>query len=85
MKSLSHVHLFATPGTVAYQAPLSMGFPRQEYWSALSFPSPGDLPNQGVEPLSPTLQADALLSQPPGKSVVDRMPKELWMEVHNMV
>ena len=63
-----------------------MGFSRQEYWSALSFPSPGDLPkNQVVEPVSPTLQADALLSEPPGKSVVDRMPKELWMEVHNIV
>ena len=66
-ESLSHVRLFATPWTVAHQAPLSMGFTRQEYWSGLPFPSPGDLPNQGTEPRSPTLQADALASEPPGK------------------
>ena len=52
---LSHVHLFATPWTVAYQAPLSMGFPRQEYWSGLPFLSPVDLPNPGIEPSSPAL------------------------------
>ena len=68
VKSLSRVQLFATPWTVAYQAPSSMGFFRQEYWSGLPFPSPGDLPNPGIEPRSPTLQADALLSEPPGKS-----------------
>ena len=56
-----------TPGTVAYQAPLSMGFSRQEYWSGLSFPSPGDLPNSGIKPSSPALEADALTSEPPGK------------------
>ena len=50
VKSLSRVWLFATPWTVAYQAPLSMGFSRQEYWSGLPFPSPGDLPDPGVEP-----------------------------------
>ena len=55
------------PWTVAYQAPLSMGFPRHEYWSELPFPSPGDLPNAGIEPRSPALQADALSSEPPGK------------------
>ena len=55
------------PGTVAYQAPLSMGFPRQEYWSGLLFPSPGDLPYPGIEPGSPALQADSLPSEPPGK------------------
>ena len=60
VKSLSHVWLFATPWTVAYQAPQSMEFSRQEYWSGLSFPSPGDLPNPGIEPRSPALQADAL-------------------------
>ena len=49
-KSLSHERLFATPWTVARQAPLSMGFTRQEYWSGLPFPSPGDLPNPGIEP-----------------------------------
>ena len=64
---LSHVQLFATPWTVAYQAPLSMGFSRQEYWSGLPFPSPGDLPNPGIEPRPPALQADALPSEPPGK------------------
>ena len=52
VKSLSRVRLFATPWTVAYQAPLSMGFSRQEYWSGLPFPSPGDRPNQGIEPVS---------------------------------
>ena len=58
MKSLGHEWLFATPWTVAYQPPLSMGFSRQEYWSGLPFPSPGDLCNPGIEPESPTLQAD---------------------------
>ena len=57
----------ATPWTVAYQAPPSMEFPRQEYWSGLPFPSPGDLPNPGVKSVSPTLQADSLPSEPPGK------------------
>ena len=69
MKSLSRVRLFATPWTVAHQAPLSMGFSKQEYWSGLPFPSPGDLPNPGIKPGSPALQADALSSEPPGKSV----------------
>jgi len=50
--------------TVAIQAPLSMGFPRQEYQSGLPFPSPGDLPNPGIEPRSPALQADSLPSEP---------------------
>ena len=49
VKSLSHIQLFATPWTVAYQALLSMGFSRQEYWSGLPFPSPGDLPDPGIE------------------------------------
>ena len=53
--SLSHVQLFATPWTVAYYAPPSMGFSRQEYWSGLPFPSPEDLPDPGVEPVSPSL------------------------------
>ena len=66
VKLLSRVWLFVTPWTVAYQAPLSMGFSRQEYWSALPFPSPGDLPNPGIEPGSPALEADALTSKPPG-------------------
>ena len=54
-KSLSHVWLFLTPWTVAYQAPLSMGFSRQEYWSGVPLPSPGDPPDPGTEPRSPTL------------------------------
>ena len=68
VKSLSRVRLFATPWTVAYQAPPSMGFFRQEYWSGFPFPSPGDLPNPGVEPRFPALEANALTSEPPGKS-----------------
>ena len=60
MKSLSRVRLFATPWAVAYQAPPSMGFSRQEYWNGLPFPSPGNLPNPGIEPGSPAFQADAL-------------------------
>ena len=68
MKSLSRVRLFVTPWTVAYQVPPSMGFSRQEYWSGFPFPSPGDLPDPGVEPGYPTFQADALTSEPPGKS-----------------
>ena len=58
---------FVTPWIAALQAPLSMGLPRQEYWSGLPFPSTGDLPDPGIESRSPTLQADALLSEPPGK------------------
>ena len=64
MKSLSRVQLFATPWTVACQAHLSMEFSRQEYWSGLPFPSPGELPNPGIEPGSPALQAGALPSEP---------------------
>ena len=64
VKSLSHVQHFATLWTVAYQAPPSMGFSRQEYWSGLPFPSPGDLPDPGIEPWSPEFQADALTSEP---------------------
>jgi len=64
-KLLSRVLLFATPCTVAYQAHPSTGFSRQEYWSGLPFPSPRDLSNPGIQPRSPTLQADALPSEPP--------------------
>ena len=69
MKSLSSVQLFVIPWTVVYQASLSMGFSRQEYWSGLPFPSPGDLPDPGIEPRSPALQADTLLSEPLGKPI----------------
>ena len=72
VKLLSRVQLFVTLWTVAYQAPLSMGFPRQEYWSGLPFPSPGDLPNPGIEPRSPALEADTLTSEPPGKIGMDK-------------
>ena len=67
VKSLSRVRLFVTPWTVAYQALLSVGFSRQEYWSGLPFPSPGDLPDPGIEPGFPALEADTLTSEPPGK------------------
>ena len=68
VKSLSRVRFFVTPWTVAYQAPPSVGFSRQEYWSGLPFPSPGDLPNSGIEPRPPTLQADSLPTESQGKS-----------------
>ena len=70
MLLLSHfirVQLCATPQTAAHQAPLSMGFSRQEYWSGQPFPSPGHLPNPGIKPRSPALQEDSLPSEPPGK------------------
>ena len=66
VKSLSRVLLFATPWSVVYQAPQSTEFSRQEYWSGVPFPSPGDLPNRGIKPGSPTLQGDTLPSEPPG-------------------
>ena len=70
VKSLSRVWLFVTPWSVAYQAPLSMGFSRQEYWSGVPLPSPGVLPDPGIEPRSPALQADSLLSKTLGPSFV---------------
>ena len=68
LSCFSHVQLFTTLWTVAHQAPLSMGFPKQEYWSGLPFPSPGDLPDPGIEPRFPALQADSLLSELQGKT-----------------
>ena len=62
-----------TPWTVAYQTCPSMGFSRQEYWSGLPFPSPRDLPNPGIEPRSPKLQADTLPSEPPRKPLACRV------------
>ena len=56
-----------TPWTIVHQVPLSKGFSRQEYWSGLPFRSPGDLPDSGIEPMSPALQADSLLSEPRGR------------------
>ena len=67
VKLLSPVRLFATPWTIAYQPPWSMGFSRQEYWSGLPFPFPGDLPDSGNEHGSPALWADALPSELPGR------------------
>ena len=74
VKSFSHVWLFATLWSVAHQAPPSMGFSRQEYWTGLPFPSPGDLPNPGIEPRSPALQGDALTSELPGKKFLSFPP-----------
>ena len=68
----------ATPLTVACQAPLSMGFSRQEYWSGLPFPSPGDLPDPGIEPRSRALQADSLPTELCGKPLSDRTKKLIY-------
>ena len=84
VKSLSCVRLFVTLWTVAYQASPSMGFSRQEYWSGLPFPSPGDLSNPGIEPRSPALEADALTYEPPGKPYVI-MPSVLKFKCENLV
>ena len=75
-----------TPWTVAHQASLSVEFSRQEYWSGLPCPSPADLPDTGIDPRSPVLQADSLLSEPPGKpfpkvlSVVNS--DGIWVSLH---
>ena len=84
VKSLSRVQLFVILWTVAYQAPPSMGFSRQEYLSGLTFPSPGDLPDPGIEPQSPAFEADALTSEPPGKPIegskkISFPPLALWV------
>ena len=74
--ALSHVRLSETPWTVTYQASLSMGFPRQEYWCKLPFPSPGDLPDPGVEhmsPASPALAGGFFTTEPLGKPLCKRM------------
>ena len=63
--------LVPTPWTVTYQALLSMGFPRKEYWSWLPCPALGDLPDSGIEPMSPALQEDSLTTEPPGKPPID--------------
>ena len=82
MKSLSRVGLFATQWTVFYQASPSMGFSRQEYWSGLPFPSPGDLPDPRIEPVSPALEADALTFEPPGKHLVSKSCPILSDPIH---
>ena len=78
MKLLSRVWLFATLWTVAYQASLSMGCSRQEYWSGLPFPSPGNLPDPGIKSGFPVLQADTLPSEPPGKHWLKQIPECKW-------
>ena len=75
VKLLSHMQLFVTPQTVAYKAPLSMGFSRQQHRSGSPFPSPGDLLNPGLEPRSSTLYTEVLLSVPPGKSLYEKKKK----------
>ena len=69
LSCFSRVWLFATLWSIAHQALLSMKFSRQEYWSGLPFPSPGDLPDPGIEPRFPSLEADSLTSEPPGKPI----------------
>ena len=69
LSRFSRIQLYAILWTVARQAPLSMGFSRQEYWRGLPCPPPGDLPYPGTEPESPALQADSLPTEPPGKSL----------------
>ena len=66
---LTYVQLFAALWSVAHQAPLSMGFPRQEYWSGLPLSSPGDLPNPGIEPTSPALAGGFFTTEPPWKPI----------------
>ena len=78
--SLSRVQLFEALWTVTHQAPLSMEFSRQEYWSGLPFPSPVDLPHPGIERRSPAFQADSLLSEPLGKPIVHGL-FQVYMEV----
>ena len=82
VKLLSHVRLFATPRTVAHQAPQSMEFSRQEYWSGLPFPSPGDLPNPRIKPGSSVPQADALLCEPPGKLRSSKLKQDKPKDTH---
>ena len=76
LSRFSRVRLFATPWTVSHQAPLSMGFSRQEYWDGLPFPSRGNLPDPGLKPGSPVLQGDSLLAKAPGKpSLAETLPQ----------
>ena len=83
VKLLSRVRLFETLWTVAYQALPSMGFSRQVYWSGMPFPSPGDLPNPGIEPRYPALQTDALPSEPPGKPSLPQLNNKEGTHLHH--
>ena len=84
LSCLSHVQLFATAGTVARQAPLSMEFPRQEYWSMLPFPTPWDLPNPGIKPKScesSSLAGRFFISEPPGKPLNHWTSREVLVSI----
>ena len=85
---LSRGHLFATPWTVVLQAPLSLGFSRQEYWSGLPFPAPGDLPNPGTEPVSPVspaLAGQVFTTEPPGKPLYyERWVRKIFIFVSSL-
>ena len=70
---LSRIQLFASPWTAVCQSPLSIGFPRQEYWSGLPFPSPGNLPDPGIKPVSSSLQEDFFTTEPLGKPTHSRL------------
>ena len=80
LASRSHVLLFVTPWTIARQAPLSMGFSRQEYQRGLPFPPPGDLPDPGMEPASPALAGRFFTTEPPGKP-----PKSSNLELFHLL
>ena len=82
VKLLSHVQLFVTQWTIACQAPPSIGFSRQESWSGLPFPSPGDLPDTETEPGSPALQADSLPSELPGAPFFNN--RKVIFQYHNL-
>ena len=77
---LSCVRLFVTPRTAAYQAPLSVGFSREEYWSGLPFPPPGNLPNPGIKPASPTLAGRFFTTEPPGKAKPPQPPIQTFVK-----
>ena len=78
LESLNCIWRFASPWTAALQAPLSMGFSRQEYWSGLPFPSPGGFPHPGIQPKSPALAGGFLTTKPPGKPIALSMVLSNW-------
>ena len=77
LSHFSHVQLFVLPSTIAYQAPLLMGFFQQEYWHRLPCPSLGDLPDPGIKPTFPALQADSLLDEPLGSPSISTMREKI--------
>ena len=83
--SLSHVQLFETPWTIAFQTPLSRGFSRQEYWSGLPFSPPGNLPNPGIKPMSPALAGGFFTTEPPGKPVSTYIHTDTMMEYCSII